>query len=299
MKVRVLLAQAAAKLTEAGVPDPDTDARYLYRFASGLSNAELFAHMADEAKKDVTEKFLAFVEQRAGRVPLQHILGSWEFMGREFYTSPKALIPRSETELLVEMVASFLPSFFSSCEMGEALTAGKTDGKTVRLLDIGTGTGCIPLSLLTLTKEGRLYAEGVDLSEEALSLAEENRERFGFSKDEMVFFKSDLFSEVTGQYDVIVSNPPYIPERVIPELEPEVRDHDPKMALVGGEDGLFFYRKIVEEARVYLREGGMLFFEIGYDEAQTVTAMMEKDFCEITIKKDLAGLDRIAYGRKK
>ena len=192
------------------------------------------------------------------------------------------LTPRQDTEVLVEEVL---------------LEAGKMQAGSSRsrILDMCTGSGCILLALLSVLKE----AEGVgaDLSEEALAVAAKNSRELGIPA---VWKKSDLFADISGTYDIIVSNPPYIESHVVDSLMEEVRDHEPRMALDGTADGLYFYRRISGEAGEYLKPGGILAFEIGYNQGGPVRLMLQDaGYTEIRVVKDLAGLDRVVLGRKK
>jgi release factor glutamine methyltransferase len=215
------------------------------------------------------------IEKRALRIPLQHITGVQEFMGLEFKVNEHTLIPRQDTEILVEEAMRHM-----------------CDG--MRLLDMCTGSGCILLSLLKYSNE--CEGIGVDISENALVVARENALRLGL---DATFLAGNLFEPVEGRglFDMIVSNPPYIETSVIPTLMPEVREHEPLNALDGSEDGLYFYREIVDKAINYLRKGGYLFFEIGYNQGKAVSKLMcDAGFCQINIIKDYAGLDRVVMG---
>ena len=207
----------------------------------------------------------------------------------EFIVNEHVLVPRQDTEVLVESVL-------------EVLEPG------MKVLDMCTGSGCILISLMKLygtsqaettgevtEDEKMLCGVGVDISEEALKVAKANGEKIGVKAE---FIQSDLFENVRGEYDVIVSNPPYIRTAVIEELKEEVKCHDPFIALDGKEDGLYFYRKIVEKSLEYLSAGGQLFFEIGHDQGEEVKKLMEQaGFTGVTVKKDLAGLDRVVLGK--
>jgi release factor glutamine methyltransferase len=195
-------------------------------------------------------------------------------MGLSFYVNENVLIPRQDTEILVE-------------------EAGKYMMPKMEILDLCTGSGCILLSILTLYPG--LNGTGADLSEKALEVAKRNRANLNL-EEKARLVHSDLFAQIEGSFDRILSNPPYIPTKTVDTLMEEVRDHEPRMALDGLEDGLYFYRKIVEQSPAYLKPGGMLFLEIGYDQAAAVTALMEKDFTGVQVVKDLAGLDRVVYG---
>lgn len=275
--LREILNQAQRKLEKAQVPDAGFDAWALMEFAFGIEKSYYFLHENDKIEKEQQQKYESLVALREKRIPLQQVIGSAWFMGYEFYVDDRVLTPRFDTEILVE-------------ETGKLLKRG------MRLLDLCTGSGCILLSLLAEHRELNLEGVGADISVEALEVAEINRERMGISAE---LIESDLFSKVRGKFDVIVSNPPYIAAGELEELMPEVRDHEPRLALDGKEDGLYFYRMIVEQAENYLNPGGWLCFEIGYDQGAALEGMLkEASYEEVRIGKDLAGLDRIAIGRK-
>lgn len=263
--------QAVESLVAAQVPDAKTDAWYLLEHVTGMSRSEYFLHGEKPLTKEQEDRFEDLVAQRRSRVPLQYLTGSQEFMGYSFLVSPATLIPRQDTEVLVELV--------SKC----------ADEKSV--LDLCTGTGCILLSLAKLCNLHR--AVGTDISSEAIETAKANAKRLNAKAE---FYCGDLFSAVPEGmcFDVIVSNPPYIPSAVIETLMPEVREHEPVSALDGDEDGLFFYRKIIQEANTFLTEKGHIFFEIGCEQGAAVSALLqEQGFEHICITKDLAGLDRV------
>ena len=202
-------------------------------------------------------------------------------MGFSFRVNPHVLIPRQDTEILVE-------------------TALEKAENHMRILDLCTGSGCIIISLSKMILEGRepaweIECEGSDISPEALKTAKGNADRLGAR---VHFIQSDLFENIRGAYDMIVSNPPYIQTSEIEELQDEVRLYDPRIALDGKEDGLYFYRRIIEEAREHLSEKGWLLFEIGWDQKEAVSNLMEEaGYTPVTVKKDLAGLDRVVMGR--
>lgn len=263
-------------LKEAGITEFETDAWLLLEEAAGCTRNDLYVRGDQELEKSSETLYKEFLEKRKSRIPVQQILGVQNFCGLAFIVTEDVLCPRLDTEVLVE----------------EAL---KRIHPGSRLLDVCTGSGCILLSLLHF-RHG-CTGVGVDLSEAALKIAEKNARKLGIAAE---FLHSDLFDQVEGMYDVIVSNPPYIATKEIEMLEPEVRDREPRMALDGKEDGLFFYRKIIGEADAYLNPKGWLIFEIGYDQGMAVSSMMrEKDFEEVAVIKDLAGLDRVVIGRKR
>ncbi len=261
------------KLTKKQVPDAGIDAWYLLEWVSGVSRSHYLAWPEEELSPDQENRYLEALEKRAARIPLQQITGEQEFMGLSFYVNEHVLIPRQDTEILVEEAAKFLKS-------------------GMRFLDLCTGSGCILLSLLKLRPGAE--GTGADLSREALKVAEKNRERLG---TEASLIESDLFENIEGSFDMIASNPPYIRRKEIETLMDEVRLYEPYMALDGHEDGLYFYRKIAKEAPDYLSPGGGLFLEIGWDQGEAVSELLrEQGFQDIKVIRDLAGLDRVVEG---
>ena len=222
------------------------------------------------------------IRQRAERIPLQHITGEQEFMGFSFQVNEHVLIPRQDTETLVE----------------EALGVLKPK---MEILDLCTGSGCILLSLLKLgEKQGiaGLKGTGADISREALKVAEENGRRLEIPGDQLAWVRGDLFEKLEGPFDLLVSNPPYILSGELSGLQEEVRLHDPALALDGHEDGLYFYRRIAAEAGKYLRDGAFLMLEIGWDQGEAVRGLLEAaGYQEVEVKKDLSGNDRVVRGR--
>lgn len=263
------------QLKNAQIDDSDLDAWYLLEHVTGITRAMYFLDMNKMLSTEEERQYCEYVATRAKHVPLQHITGVQEFMGLEFCVNEHVLVPRQDTEVLVESVL-------------EVLKPG------MRVLDMCTGSGCILISLLKLCGFDDVSGVGADVSEGALKVARDNAEKLGV---DATLVHSDLFSNVTQQYDLIVSNPPYIRTAVIEELKDEVKFHDPLLALDGKEDGLYFYRRIVEESTQYLNIGGRLYFEIGHDQGEEVSSLMkEAGFSDVTVKKDLAGLDRVVFG---
>lgn len=272
MKMETLLQQGVQKLHEAQIAEADLDAMYLLEHVFGMKRMEFLLDPQREVSEEQRANYLQKISLRAVHVPLQHIIGSQEFMGFEFLVNEHVLIPRQDTEILVEEVAKI------------------AEGK--RVLDVCTGSGCIILSLYKMCHLTK--AVGVDLSPQALQVAGENGKRL---ECDVTFLESDLFAKVDGTYDIIVSNPPYIETHVIEGLMEEVRKHEPHMALDGGEDGLNFYRSIVEQSVQYLADDGYLCFEIGCNQGAAVLSLMEqRGFTRCRIIKDLAGLDRVVMG---
>ena len=262
------------KLKEAQIGEAQLDARLLLEEVCGTDHNTLLCHGDREVSEAEEEQYRKALEQRAVHVPLQHLLGYQDFMGLRFQVNEYVLIPRQDTEILVEEAMRYLH-----------------DG--MRILDLCTGSGCILLSLLHYSND--CEGVGVDISQEALQVAAQNAELLGIRAD---FLKSDLYEKVTGKFDLLVSNPPYIERAIIPTLMEEVREYDPYIALDGGEDGLDFYRRIIGGAQDYLNRGGQILMEIGSGQAKAVSELLcEAGFKEIDVCRDFAGLDRVVSGR--
>lgn len=280
MNLRQACSYGTEQLTQACVPDASIDARYLLEWAANVTLTDYLMHPEQLLTEGQERKYLEAIEKRSSRIPLQHITGEQEFMGLTFRVTPDVLVPRQDTELLVE----------------EGLKRLKPE---MRVLDLCTGSGCIIISLDRIGRErgdvdDRTVFHGSDISEAALTVANENAERLGAK---VSFYHSDVFQGLSGKYDMIVSNPPYIATDKILILEEEVRCHDPFLALDGKDDGLYFYQKIISEAKAYLNKGGVLLFEIGHDQREPVISLMQENgYSEIQCCKDLAGLDRVVIG---
>ena len=279
--------QAEERLRASGVPDPGLDAWYLLEYVTGISRALYYADPDKEMTGAQRDAYNRYVGQRSRRIPLQHITGVQEFMGLEFKVNEDVLIPRQDTEILVEEALGILSEG----------TLPRTD-RQAEILDMCTGSGCIILSVLSHAKKrggGSLKGTGSDISAGALRVARENARRLGIDAE---FVQSDLFAGIQGRYSLILSNPPYIRSGEIDSLQDEVRLHDPRLALDGREDGLHFYREIIRNSPDYLEDGGYLMLEVGCSQAYEVSEMMRgRGFQDITVKKDLAGLDRVVCGR--
>lgn len=262
------------QLQKAGITDAELDARLLLEFICHTDRNALYAHGDQEIEDEKMHDFLQLIEKRAAHIPLQHLTGEQNFMGLDFLVNEHVLIPRQDTEILVEEIMRDLH-----------------DG--IRILDMCTGSGCILLSLLHYSND--CSGVGVDVSEDALAVARQNADRL--AEKQAVFIQSDLFEKVEGSFDLIVSNPPYIRSQEIAGLMPEVREHEPHLALDGKDDGLHFYREIIKGAMPHLKRGGQLFFEIGYDQGEAVQALLAANgYTEIAVVKDYAGFDRVVYG---
>ncbi len=268
-----LLAEGGRVLQNAGILDADVDSFLLLEHITGMNRAQFFLRAKEPVSPEEAKCYRELLARRAKHIPLQHITGEQEFMGFSFYVNKYVLVPRQDTECLVELALAYV--------------TGK------RILDLCTGSGCIAISLMLLGKPA--FCCGTDISRDALEIARRNARR---NQAEVSFLESDLFENVEGTYDIIVSNPPYIPPDVISGLSEEVRVHEPRLALDGGEDGLLFYRRITKESVMHLSGDGMLFYEIGCEQAMDVMAIMEEaGFHDVVCRKDYAGNDRIVFGR--
>ncbi|HBW04874.1 MAG TPA: peptide chain release factor N(5)-glutamine methyltransferase [Lachnospiraceae bacterium] len=278
MTYRECYEQGCRTLQAAGIEEAALDARLLLEAVCGTDRNDLLVHGEQPVAPEAEEKYLNWIRQRAEHIPLQQLTGEQGFMGLTFSVNEHVLIPRQDTEILVEEVLKELH-----------------DG--MRVLDICTGSGCILLSLLHYSND--CEGLGVDLSAEALEVAGRNvlKVLTPEKAEHAHFLQSDLFEKVEGKFEIIVSNPPYIASAEVEKLMPEVRDHEPRMALDGTEDGLYFYRRIIEEAGKHLVSSGMLFFEIGYDQGQAVSELMRTEgYCDVQVVQDYAGLDRVVFG---
>lgn len=275
--VRELLAEGTKRLEAAGIEEAALDAELLLEKAAEMNRAAFRAFPDRKPGKEAVTLYESMLAEREKRIPLQHICGEQYFYGLRFICDGRALIPRADTEILVEAAA-----------------ASGIKGK--RVLDLCTGSGCIAVSLKKAGGCG--YTAATDLSEEALTLAKENAL---LNSAEISFYRGDLYEALPAEeeaFDVIVSNPPYIESAVIGTLMPEVRDHDPLMALDGGADGRSFYRRIAAGAGSRLVSGGRIFLETGCEQGEQVSAILaEAGFEDIRVIKDYAGLDRVVSAR--
>ncbi len=279
---RELYEEGRRILEQAGLPDAALDARFLLEEVCGTNLQTLLVFPEKKVTEEEVNQYRAFIQRRKDREPTAMILGEWDFMGLTFRLNKSTLIPEQDTEVLVETALEEL----KRRGLGEA---------PLRILDLCTGSGCILLSLLhELRNAGGL---GTDLSEEALEAARENAVRLGL-QERAAFRQGDLWEPVGDErFDLIVSNPPYVPTEVIPTLEPEVRCGEPYAALDGGEDGLVFYRRIMREAAGHLKPSGIIIVESGFDEAPQIAALMQdQKFRGIRTVKDYGGLDRVVLG---
>lgn len=263
-------------LSKAQIDNPDLDAWYLLQMVCKIERSFYYLHEEEEITEEQQKEYEIALKKRTERVPLQYIIGEQEFMGLAFKVNSNVLIPRQDTETLVE----------------EALKVCKSG---MQVLDLCTGSGCIIISLMK--NAPGMTGTASDMSKQALLVAKENGKNH---EVDVEWIRSDLFDNITGKYDLIVSNPPYIPTAEISRLMPEVRDFEPFDALDGREDGLYFYREIIEQSQDYLNSEGYLFMEIGFDQGEAVSALMrENGFTDVEVVKDLAHLDRVVKGKGK
>ena len=274
MKYSKLYEFGCLQLKAADISDWKTDARLLLEFACGTDFNFLYTNPDFEVTNDKETLYKEYIDKRLTHVPVQHITGTQCFMGLDFKVTKDVLVPRPDTEILVEEVLKDLH-----------------DG--MRILDMCTGSGCILLSLLKYSND--CMGQGIDISPAALKVARENAEKLGISSAE--FIESDLFQNVSGRFDILVSNPPYIKTSEIEGLMPEVSKYDPFIALDGHEDGVYFYKKILKGAGGFLNRGSLIAFEIGNDEGEAVSALMkEAGLKNIEVIKDYGGNDRVVKG---
>lgn len=275
MTAAALLRAAAVRLSDAGIPDPMRDARVLLAHALGIAPDRLTLHMADPVAPEAAARFADLITARAARAPVSHLIGQRLFWGRSFRVTSDVLDPRPDTETLVALA------------LAEPFA---------RVLDLGTGSGCILLSLLA--DRPATSGVGADLSPVALQVAQDNAARLGVG-DRVAFVVSDWCAAVTGTFDLIVSNPPYIAAAEMPGLAPEVRDHEPHLALTDGGDGLTAYRALAAQIPAHLAPGGRILLEIGATQGPEVVAILRRaGFGAVSCHPDLDGRDRVVTARR-
>lgn len=285
---RELLKEGSMQLRAAGITEADTDAWLLFSACMGIDRTEYLMRSDAVVPDDKAEEYLGKLKRRAGREPVQYIEETAPFMGFDFYVNENVLIPRMDTEILVSEAIKRARIMFSQ----------RQHDVNFRILDMCTGSGCIAQSTYLLLKnEGcTVEVDAVDISEKALDVAGINASRLGA---QVKLIRGNLFENVDNKYSMILSNPPYIRTDVIADLEPEVREHEPMLALDGTADGLYFYREITDKAWEYLENNGILMYEIGYDQALEVSDMLrQKGYTDIAVIKDFAGLDRVVAAKR-
>ena len=252
--------------------EADIECAILLEFVMGTVRNDLFAHPERELSKEEEDKFFSLIERRSSGEPVQYITGKTFFYGLEFFCDPSVLIPRFDTEVLVGEIIKEAP-------------------KGAKLLDLCTGSGCIALSVKHERNDLCVFAS--DISKEALATALKNKENLSL---DVTFIESDMFENISDRFDMIVSNPPYIPREVVEGLDEKVKEYEPYNALCGGEDGLDFYRIIAGKAKGYLNKNASLMMEIGFDQGESVSTLLgENGYEDIKVIKDLNGLDRVVW----
>ena len=286
--VRDLIGRAKELLESKGISDASIDSWILAEQVLKIDRARYYMNPEMTVSSLVAEDYMDLIQQRSKHIPLQYLTGHQQFMGLEFTVNHNVLIPRQDTEGLVEKVIEHIKGIKS-----DGVSQG--DSQAIKVLDMCTGSGCIAISIDKMTDNCSVMA--VDVSEKALDVARINNRLNGA---DVFFLQSDLFHKVEEKFHIIVSNPPYIRTKDICDLMPEVKDHEPVIALDGAKDGLKFYKEIIEECTNYLLENGKIFLEIGYDQAADVSdILMKNGFTDIKVYKDLSGNDRvISAGRE-
>lgn len=273
MEIKEALIEGRKYLKDLEYTDPIYETRRILSFLLNKDLSYLVAHDSELLDSTVEERYFEILDKRKNGMPIQYILGEEDFYGRSFKVLKDVLIPRQDTEISVETLLKIIKN-----------------NKINNMLEIGCGTGIVSISVDLETK---IDVTAVDISKRAIENSIINKEKLG---SRIKIMKSDLFSNVKESFDLIYSNPPYIKSDEIEKLQVEVRKHEPRLALDGGEDGLHFYRKIIEKAPEYLNNRGYLVFEIGHDEAKDICALMEDKF-DVEVIKDLSKLDRVAVGQ--
>ena len=285
MEINALLREGVRRMGSREYLNPTLDSVLLLSYLLNVDKIYIYTHGREEVSSEIVDKFFSFVEKRREGYPMNYILKEKEFMGLKFYIEEGVLIPRPDTEILVEYILNMIEEKFGSSPLN--------------IVDIGAGSGCISLSLAWYIKNAFVYS--IDIDDKALKVTGENIKRLGLSS-KVKLLKSDLFEgikslQLEGKIDIIVSNPPYIPPKVIETLQPEVKDYEPRRALDGGEDGLDYYRRIIPDSKVYLKDNGIVAFEIGFDQGEDVrNIFLREGFSKVDILKDLQGLDRVIVG---
>lgn len=283
MTAKDLMSKGENILAEAGRANARFDSRVLFMSVTGLDNTGLLMSQREEVDSGTCEAYMELIRRRAAGEPLQHITGEQGFMGLTFKVDPSVLIPRPETELLVEEALEILRSEY-----------GKDEAAAPGILDICTGSGAIGIAVKKLFPEAEVTLS--DISAEALETAGVNA---GLNECKVELVESDMFSALEGRvFHMILCNPPYISDAEIETLDEEVRDHEPRTALSGGSDGLDFYRIIARDAADHIEAGGWLLMEIGYDQGESVPALMQ-NMGDTRVLKDLNGLDRVVIVHRR
>lgn len=270
--IETLLQEGASRLKAVGIETPRLDAELLLQQAAGITRLDCYVRGKDEVSDTAQRAYYTLLARREAREPIAYLLGSKEFMGLSFKVTPDVLIPRPDTECLVEY----------------ALDTLLTNTDQLKVLDLCTGSGAIGLAIKHFCPQAVVTLS--DISETALKVASANADRLGL---EVTIVQSDLFEMTEGPYDCIITNPPYIPDAMIEGLEPDVKDYEPRLALSGGNDGFNIYRKIAKAAKSHLKPGGTILLEIGNGQEHTLSQLLEAGGLTVTaFVKDLTGAVR-------
>lgn len=284
MVIRELLKLGVDIIKGKEYGNPNLESMLILSKLLDVDRSYIYTHLDQTVDEDIKDRFLELIGRRVLGYPIQYILREKEFMGLEFYLEEGVLVPRPDTEILVEYIIEYINKYYKEL--------------SINILDIGIGSGAISLSIAKYCPNTFVY--GVDIGEIPIKVANINKKRFNLSN--VNFYKGDLLHAIDGlsmegKFKIIVSNPPYIPRMDIDKLQPEVKHYEPRLALDGGIDGLDFYREISSKAMKYLRNDGLLAYEIGYDQGEAVKdIMLDEGFKNIEILKDLQGLDRVVLG---
>lgn len=283
MVINQLLKIGLEKLSYREFSNPQLEVRLILAKIMNVDKSFIYAFGDKEVTEEVSNEFFKLIEKRSSGYPFQYLVGEKEFMGLDFYVEEGVLVPRPDTEILVEYILEYIKNI---------------DVEKIKVLDLGIGSGAISLSIGYYCP--KVFVYGVDIDDIPIKVSNINKRRFGL--DNVEFLKGDLFQpiiEKKNSFHIIASNPPYIPKDVIETLQDEVKNFEPRLALDGGDDGLDFYREISLKAKEYLVDNGLLIFEIGHDQGVAVKEILEQNnFRNIEIKKDLQGLDRVVLGYK-
>lgn len=287
MTYKEVLLKGQNELKEAGIFEYESDGVILFEYATGLGRMEINFKRDEVIPDESRINFENAIQKRMTHIPVQHITGIQNFMGYDFIVNENVLVPRFDTEILVDKIFCWIKQSYVKRE--------------INILDVCTGSGCIIISLLLMIDSRlNINAKGTatDISDEAIIIAGQNAKKH--KVDNLTTVNTDLVNGIDKSYDVIVSNPPYIETKVIEELSTEVKDHEPRLALDGGEDGLIFYRRLAIEAVPKLNDGGLMAVEIGYNQGNAVKELFENaGLCDVNVIKDFAGLDRVVIGIKE
>jgi len=285
LEIKDLIRMGIKKLDRRKYSNPPLECVLLLAYLLDVDKTYIYIHNNEEVPSSVEDKYFSLIDERRKGYPIQYILKEKEFMGISFYIEEGVLIPRPDTEILVQYVLDYIDEKYKEGD--------------IKIVELGTGSGCISLSIAYYKKNVFVYS--VDIDKKANAVAEENSKRLKLP-GRVKILEGDLFQGIKNMglknsVDIIVSNPPYIPEDEIFGLQDEIKKYEPLWALDGGEDGLDYYRRIIPQSKEYLKNRGILVFEMGFDQGRKIKELMEKgNFRNINILKDLQGLDRVITG---